>query len=86
MLLPYQWLTVLEPAASSISLRGPEHFLTSRQEITMAENTQPSSTDQPENDAVPALQELEGADERPEVEAHMMSATGIPQCNYYNEF
>nr|WP_166682336.1 hypothetical protein [Streptomyces sp. 846.5] len=56
------------------------------QEITVAENTQPSSTDQPENQAVPALEEVEGADERPEVEAHMTSAIGIPQCNYYNEF
>jgi hypothetical protein len=39
----------------------------------MAENTQPSSTDQPEDPAVLALQELEGTDASAEVEAHNSS-------------
>lgn len=37
----------------------------------MAEKTQSSSADQSEDYAVLALQELEGADEQPEVEAHL---------------
>jgi hypothetical protein len=46
----------------------------------MADNTQPSSTDQPEDPAVLALQELEGTDERPEVEAHIASSYSVSSC------
>ena len=36
----------------------------------MAENTQPTGTEQPEDEAVLDLQNLENTDEGPEVEAH----------------
>jgi hypothetical protein len=53
-------------------------------EFPVAENTEPTGTEQPEDEAVLDLQNLENTDEGPEVEAHesISSILSISACNW----